>query len=96
MLGALKLRTSSLSFTVGGLGVRVTRPCLACNAIAKGGITSARGGELTLHLIAHYESIKVLYLRVMATGQLNVPKTLGSFCNVRMRNVFMMVDLECN
>jgi hypothetical protein len=64
MLGALKLRTSLLSCTVGGLGMRVARPYLACDAIGgvkQGGVTDAQRGELTLHYIAHYyEGIKVL------------------------------------
>jgi hypothetical protein len=37
----------------GGFGMRVARRCLACDAIALGGVSNAQKGELTLHCIAH-------------------------------------------
>jgi hypothetical protein len=40
MLAVLKVRTSSLSFTIGEVEMRVTGHCLAWAAIAKEGVTN--------------------------------------------------------
>jgi hypothetical protein len=60
MLGVLKLRTSSLSFTVGEFEMRVAGHYLAWAAVSHGRAANAQESELSLHYNAHLKGEEML------------------------------------